>query len=259
MAGFLDTLFGGGAEKDAANANRGLYQNYFDNGQSILGQGYNTGVTNLNSATDLYKNLANQYGKGTTLYLDALGINGTDAAKNAQSAFTTSPGYQQGIDAGLDAINRRRAATGMSNSGNADLDALNFAQNNQNQQYNNWLSNLSGVNQNNITATQGEAAGYGSLADLANQNASNQVGLLGNYTSGMTSANNLQAAGEAAGAKNLLGAGLSLATLGMGGGGFGSALGGMGSSLGSSLGSLGLTYGIPGTSTSNLYGPLAPR
>lgn len=259
MAGFFDTLFGGGAEKEAADKNRALYQQYQTQGTGYLNQGYQTGQTNLNNAVDLYKDLADQYGKGTSLYLDALGINGADAAKNAQSAFTTSPGYQQGIDAGLDAINRRRAAAGMANSGNADLDALNFAQNNQNQQWNNWLSNLSGINQNNITATGGEAAGYGSLADLANQYATNQVGLLGNTTSGMASANNLQAAGEAAGAKNLLGAGLSLATLGLGGGGLGSALGGIGSSLGSSLGSLGVTYGIPGTAGSNLYGPLAPR
>lgn len=234
MASFLSTLFGGGAESDAANANRGLYQNYYGYGQDFLGQGYQTGQQNLNSATDLYRNLASQYGRGTSLYLDALGINGADAARNAQSSFTTSPGYEQGINAGLDAINRRRAAAGMANSGNADLDALNFAQNNQNQQYNNWLSGLSGINQNNITATQGQAAGYGSLADLASQYSQNQTGLLGNYTSGMTSANNLEAAGKAAGAKNLLGAGLSLATLGAGGGfgGLGSALGGLAGNAG---------------------------
>lgn len=229
MASFLSNLFGGGAEADAADKNRALYQQYQNQGVGYLQQGYDTGVTNLNKATDLYGNLAGQYGRGTSLYLDALGINGADAARNAQSSFTTSPGYQQGISAGLDAINRRRAAGGMLNSGNADLDALNFAQNNQNQQYNNWLSGLSGINQNNLTATQGQAAGYGSLADLANQYGTNQVGLLGNTTSGLASANNLQAAGEAAGAKNLLGAGLSLATLGAGGGagGLGSALKGL--------------------------------
>ena len=71
---------------------------------------------------------------------------------------------------------------------------------------------------------------YGGLANLAQQNASNKVNLLGNVTSGMMSANNQQAAGESAGAKNLLGLGTSLLGLGTGGGGTigGSLLSGLG-------------------------------
>lgn len=266
MASFWDNLFGGGAEREAAEKNRALYDSYQQSGTGYLNNAYNTSTGYLNSALGAYaplSSLASQYGAGTKTYLDALGLNGADAAKAAQSSFTTSPGYQQGIDAGLDAINRRRAAAGMSDSGNADLDALNFAQNNQNQQYNSWLDRLSGVNNNNMSATgaiaSGQAGVYGGLADLSNQYGQNQVSLLGNTTSGQTNANNLQAQGEAAGARNLLGAGLGLASMFTGGGGLGSALGGLaggGSGLGSALGSMGITYGLPGTANSNLFGPV---
>lgn len=229
MAGFLDTLFGGGAEKEAADKNRQLYNTYQTQGTDYLNAGYGTSQNNLNSAKGVYQGLADKYGKGTDLYLNALGVNGTGGSSDAWNAFQNANPQTQGvIDQGLDAINRRRATSGMVNSGNADLDALNFAQNTQNQQYNSWLSNLSGVNQNNMTASSGVAGAYGSLSDLAQNNATNQVGLLGNSTSGLASANNLQAAGEASGAKNLLGAGLSLATLAAGGGG---GMGGLGSTL----------------------------
>lgn len=264
--GFLGDLFGGAAEKQAADKNRALYNSYNTQGQGFLQTGYDTAQGNLNNALGAYTplaDLAKQFGGGTNLYLDALGVNGAGGNARASSAFTTSPGYQQGIDAGIDVLNRRRASAGMLNSGNADQDAQTFGQNAQNQQWNGWLDRLNGVNANNIATTgavaSGQAGVYGGMADLARGNASDQIGLLGNTTSGLASANNLQAQGQAAGAKNLLGAGLSLASLaagGMGGGGLGSMFSG-GGGMGSALGSMGVTYGSPGTRFSNLYGPVA--
>ncbi|MDQ5960570.1 MAG: hypothetical protein QG592_1653, partial [Pseudomonadota bacterium] len=169
--------------------------------------------------------LAGQYRQGTDLYLNALGVNGPAGTQAAQDAFTSSPGYQFSLDQGLDAINRRRATGGMLNSGNADIDALKFGQGLASQDYGNWLQNLAGVNQNALSATsgtaQGQAGAYGALSDLSQSDAANRIGLYGNYTSGNASANNQQAAGEAAGAKNLLGGALSLAQLGLTAGGVG--------------------------------------
>jgi hypothetical protein len=224
---FLDDLFGGGAEKAAADKNRALLSDYLSKGTSALDSGLSSSTGYLNSAGSTLSDLQNKYGAGTDLYLNALGVNGADAAKTAQQSFTNGPGYQQGIDAGLDAINRRRAAGGMLDSGNADLDALNFAQNNQNQQYNTWLSNLGGLVSPETQAATGVANNDTNLANLYSTDATNRIGLYGNYASGNIGANNYQAAGEAAGAKNLLGGALSLATLGTslaGGGGLGSLL-----------------------------------
>jgi hypothetical protein len=109
------------------------------------------------------------------------------------------------------------------------------------------------------SAIAGNQAALGAgQAGLYTQNASDLTNLSGNVTSGTAAANNAEAAGKAAGAKNLLGAGLSLASLAAGGmgGGFGGLMG-AGSAAGSTLGSMGITYGLPGTAGSNLYGPRA--
>lgn len=253
MAGFLDNLFGDGAAGDAARENKGIYQNYYNQGQGYLNTGYNTAKGALDKAYGSLSGLGSKYGAGTDLYLNALGVNGADAAKAAQSSFTNNPGYDAAVTAGLDAINRRRAAGGMLDSGNSDLDALTFGQNLQNQQYNGWLDRLGGLISPELSATGAAAGVQGNLANLAQQNASNQIGLLGNYTSGTVSANNQQAAAEMGGAKNLLGFGMNLASLaagGLGGGGLGSALGG---GLGSGLGGLGLGSGSTAMTTGRLY------
>ncbi|MGJ5075494.1 hypothetical protein [Bradyrhizobium oligotrophicum] len=235
--GLWGTLFGGEAEKEAADKNRTLYNDYQTKGSGYLTTGYNNSKGFLNQALDAYQplsDLAKKYTGGTDMYLNALGLNGQSGADAAKSAFQAGPGYDWQLSQGLDAINRRRAAGGMLDSGNSDLDALKYGQGLADQSWNSWLSNLQGVNQNALSATSGAAAGqagaYGSMSDLESTYAGNQIGLLGNTTSGLASANNTEAAGKAAGAKNLLGAGLSLASLAAGG--FGGGAGGLGSALG---------------------------
>lgn len=247
MAGFFDTLFGGGAEKEAADKNRALTAGYGTEAQGYLTKGYDTGVGNLNKAVGAYDPLAalgSKYGGASDTYLGALGVGTPEQIAASKAAFTNAPGYDQGITAGLDVLNRRRATQGMAASGNADIDAQTFGQNLQNQQYNTWLQNLQSAGQTGVAATgaaaQGQAGGYGSLASLAQTYAGNQAGVAGNVLGGNVNANNLQAAGEAAGAKNLLGAGLSLGSLALGGfgggGGLGSLLGGLGGGGGGTAG-----------------------
>ena len=237
MADFLSTLFGGGAQEDAAAKNAQALQTYQGTALPALQTGYNTGVTNLNNAVGAYQPLANlgsQYSQAGTMLGNALGTNGAAGSQAAQAAFTNAPGYSGAIDAGLSAIDRQRASMGMANSGNANLDAQTFGQNLQNQQYNTWLQNLSGLSGQGLTATgqaaQGQAAGDTGLASLGYQYGSDQGNVAGNVASGTMADNNMVAAGQAAGAKNLLGAGLSLGSLALGGAG-GGMLGGLGSSL----------------------------
>ena len=227
MASFFDTLFGGGAEREAADRNRQALATYQTQGLGALDKAYGASSGYLTDAGNLYFGLGSKYGAGTSLYLDALGVNGADKAQAAQSSFTNNPGNDAAIDAGLSAINRRRAGAGMSDSGNADLDALQFGQNLQNQQYNSWLDRLGGLVSPELQATQGQASSLGALSDLSQGDASNRIGLYGNVASGNISANNLEAQGASQGARNALGGALSLATLGTslaGGGGLGSSL-----------------------------------
>jgi len=235
MAGFFETLFGGGAEKEAADKNRQLYSTYGTLGSGYLDKGFAGSQGALGQAKSEYDAINPTYTGALTQLGNAYGLNGPAGTQAAQSAFTTGPGYQQGIDAGLSAISRQRAATGMLDSGNANIDYLNFAQNNQNQQYDKWLQGLTGLSNNALTVAGAKSGVDNSLAGLYQTDASNRVGLQGNVTSGGANANVLQAQGEAAGAKNLLGVGMSLASLaagGLGGGGLGSALSG---SLGKAL------------------------
>ena len=248
---FFDDLFGGGAEKRAAEKNRGLYTNLQNLGSGYLQQGYDTGVSNLNQAKDAFTPLSalgEKYGGASTMLLNALGVNGAAGSQAATNAFQQAPGYQFTLDQGLESINRRRAAAGMLNSGNADVDAIKYATGLADQTYGNWLSNLGQFVSPELSATSGAASGkagaFGDLASLAQNNSMNQLGLLNQTTAGQVGANNLQAEGEAAGAKNLLGLGTSLASLGTGGlfGGFGSSLGGMGLGFGSAKNTTGRLY-----------------
>jgi hypothetical protein len=253
MAGFFDTMFGGGAEREAAEKNRALASQYGTDAQGYLKTGYDTGTTNVNksiSAFDPLATLGGKYNAAGDLYLGALGAGGPEGTAAARAAFTNAPGYEGGITAGLDAINRRRGVGGMYDSGNADQDALTFAQNAQNQQYNTWLQNLAGAGQTGVglagNVAQGQASGYNNLANLASNYAQNQTGVAGTSLNANTSANTLQAQGEASGAKNLLGAGLAVAGMVAGGG-----LGGLGG-LGSVLGSSGLGGAVSGMGSNAL-------
>lgn len=308
MASFLSTLFGGGSEREAADRNRasyGLYQTGAnaalnsgldrsvgavtqgaDYARNAYGQNYSlygdlgrtgTGILDtgradslaaLGTAGGLYGDLASKYGQGTDLYLDSLGVNGAAGNTRAQDSFQTGPGYEFTRDQGLEALNRRRNAAGMLNSGNADIDALKFGTGLADQTYGSWQDRLAGLISPELAATQGQAGVYGNMSNVINADtaarlglasgvtqgqagansaaaandvalgntlgglytgdATNRVGVLGNVTSGNVAASNQQAAGEASGARNLLNAGMGLASLaagGMGGGGLGGSFG----------------------------------
>lgn len=234
--GFFDTLFGGGAEKEAANKNRALYGNYLNQGNEYLNQGYVDSSTALSRAKAAYDPLAGlgaKYGAATTLGLDSLGVSGADGNARARAAFAEAPGTSYIRDQALEAVNRRRATAGMWNSGNNDIDLANTAGGIANQSFGDWQKSLLGFVSPELSATSGAASGAagaeGGLAELARQFASDRTNLYGNYTSGNASANNSEAAGKAAGAKNVLGAGLGLASLAMGGMG---GLPGMGGAFG---------------------------
>lgn len=177
-------------------------------------------------------------------------------------AQSTSNLYQS------DAANR----LGLAGTVAGGLGATNTAMANNAGAYGNAVSGLYGTNAANQVGVAGnvatgqagvnsgiagnQAALGAGQAGLYTQNASDLTNLAGSVTSGNAQANTQQGQAETAGARNLLGVGMSLASLAAGGagGGFGGLMG-AGSTAGSALGSMGITYGSPGTAGSNLYGP----
>jgi hypothetical protein len=272
--------------KNSANAyqqqNFGLYDNLRSSGNAILDRGRADSLATLDPARGYYDPLAGlgtKYGSATSLYLDSVGARGAEGSARAQNAFQAGPGYQFTLDQGLNAINRRRAASGMLNSGNADVDALNYGTGLANQTYGDWQNRLAGFVNPELSATSGASSGRAgiassianaigadtaarlgleqgitqgqagvntaraandvalgnTLAGLYTGDATNRVGVFGNNLSGQTAANNLQAQGQAQGARNLMNAGMSLATLATGamGGPMGIGMLGAGGAFGS--------------------------
>jgi hypothetical protein len=265
MASFLSGLFGGGYEQEAAQKDLAAAQQYQTAAIPALQQGYQTGVNALNQGIGAFSPLVSlgaQYSQAAPTYLGAMGVGSPEQVAAAQSAFTSSPGYTYQLGQAQQAAERAAAAGGMTNSGNLINTEQQNAVNLANQNYQQWVNNLQSAGQMGLGATQagaqGTAAGYGGLANLAAQNASNQANVYGNVEQQTIGANNLSAAGQAAGAKNLLGAGLSLATLAMGGagGGLTSGLGGILGGLGgsSAIGGMPATgAGAPSNAVSNAY------
>src|SRR5262245_37991355 len=101
MANFFENLFGGGAESEAAQANRRLYNDYFQRGTGVLDTAFGPSLAALQGSQGAYDAARTKYAPGTDLYLDALGVRGPEGNARAQAAFTHSPGFQQGIDTGL--------------------------------------------------------------------------------------------------------------------------------------------------------------
>lgn len=183
MASIFDTigdwlgLNKGKATIEAAGQNKDLITQLGQTGRPI--------IEGIQSTTGDYLN----YGKsGADLYADALGINGPEAAARAREAFTTSPGYQFGLEQGEDALMRRASALGNLQSGQTSIDLLKHGVHAANSEWNNWLNDLGGFTDI-----------YGSGVQADNTAAGLGLDFESGLTSGLMGANNQRAAGKEAG------------------------------------------------------------
>lgn len=245
MASFFSTVFGGGAEKDAAAKNKAalgqyslgslgaldaglkrsedalrtgrnsadwylgrnydLYDDMRTAGTGILDRGRNDSLTALEGARAAYDPVAalgTKYGSATDLALGALGARGAEGTAAARAAFQAAPGYEFARDQGLEAINRRRAASGMLGSGNADIDAIKFATGLADQTYGDWLTRLQSFMPGELSATSGAATGRAGIgrdmASLLDADTRARLGLEGAVISGQTGANTARGANDVA-------------------------------------------------------------
>lgn len=192
-----------GAYENSGNAASGYYgdsynqyQNLRDRGMGYLDSSRDNSLASLNRGRSNYDQLAglgDKYGAATKLYMDSLGVNGSEGNTRAQDNFHAGPGYQFTLDQGLGAINRRRAASGMLASGNADADAIKYGTGLADQTYGNWQDRLGSNRQYELGATQGAAQGRSQFdsatAQLYQNDGQNRVGLDTTATGGMANAN----------------------------------------------------------------------
>lgn len=146
---------------------------------------------------------------------DIYGLNGDEGHARATDAFHTGPGYQFQMDQGLQALDRRHAASGGFSSGGADLDTLKFSQGLADDSWDKWVTGLTGGIDRQIGAN-------GDLAGLSRDVTGQRINLAGDIGSGFLNVNNQRAAGTEAGQGaiwDLLGnvAGVAGAAFGLGG------------------------------------------
>lgn len=219
LLGGIGGLFGGDATKKAAGQNKKALDQYLTQGTAAIDTGNTAASGYLGDVSNLWKGLADESGglSGLNLYGDALGVNGSAGNANATAAFKAGPGYEYQLGQGLDALERRAGAQGRLSSGQTGLDTINYAEGLANNEYQNWLQNLSGFSgqQSNIYtgAIGGQAGAKSDLATLATNTAGQKVDLLGNVTNGKMGANNQVAAGTQQQLSGLGGLGQGLGSL----------------------------------------------
>jgi hypothetical protein len=192
--------------------NTGLYSGLKGAGTGYLDSGLQSGLGALGQAGEAYaplSALAGKYGAGTDLYMNSLGVNGAAGNQAAVDAFQAGPGYEFTKNQGLDAINRRRAASGMLGSGNADIDAITYGTGLANQTYGDWQKNLAGLINPELQATSGAATGqagvYKDMAALYGADTAARLGLEQAVTTGQAGVNSAQAANQLALGNSLAG------------------------------------------------------
>jgi hypothetical protein len=109
------------------------------------------GVDRAAGAFDPLRGAAGRYGQfggdAATMLSNALGLRGQAGTDAARAAFQAGPGYDFQVGQGIDAITRAAAAGGQAAGGNVLRESQKFGQGTANQEYQNYLKNLSGVSQ----------------------------------------------------------------------------------------------------------------
>lgn len=201
----LFDIFTGDSAKKAARQNATLYDEYEENSLDDLDSGLRRGDKALDTGAQIFGDLGSKYGKGSSLYLDALGVNGDEGVARARAAFTTSPGYGFQVDQATDAVARKGNALGVG-TGNILDQVRSTAQDVANKEWGDYLTRLGGTIQPELAAESGKAGIFGAKAGLYQQDAQNRVNVRGNATSGTAASNTAAANAQMAGSSNFWGA-----------------------------------------------------
>lgn len=163
----------GKATTKAGRQNMGVLDNL-----ETLGTGY------LNDARGITSEYLD-YGKtGADAYSDALGLNGAEGSAAAQERFTTSPGYQFALDQGLQGIQRLGASQGRMQSGNTDIDLLQYGVGAANDEYGSYLDRLGGYQGVYASGVGADTGALGNLTDFGSSVASARMGANNQVASG---------------------------------------------------------------------------
>lgn len=210
------------AEKAAEQRKQGLQQGY-DALSGTYQQGRDALTTGANTASSLWQNygntVGNMYGGGAAAYGDVSGANGVEGLQRGTDLFKNSGQYGVygvGLQEGLQALTRARAAGGNLVSGNTDTDAIKYAQDQASKAYGQFQTGLQPYlalnGQGQALATQGQAnaatglgtglnasyqgQGAAANANYTGQGAADAAATMNNYNVGANMLNALTGAGS---------------------------------------------------------------
>jgi len=196
--------FTGSAAKKAAAANKAEYEKYGTKAEGALNTAFNPSLEALNEGNEAWSsvsNLGEKYGGATSLYQDALGVNGPAGNTRGRDAFQTGPGYEFMRDEASDNALRQANAKGISLGGNAVDSVTRLSSNLANQEWGKWLDRLQGFVNPELAATTsaagGRAAGKGAIAGLYQNDAQNRTNVFGNVAGGIANSNTASANAQA--------------------------------------------------------------
>jgi hypothetical protein len=236
----LFDIFSNQDAQDAANAKIAGLNSGFDQASTAVNNGLSTATGLYNSALTPFNALSGTANNGYSAYADATGANGAAGNARALANFQSTPGYNFDLTQGLSAIDRGAAARGSLSSGGTLAAEQQYGTNLANQNYQQYVTNLSPYNTlapgiANSTATINTNLGnlnYGAGTTLGNLAYNTQTGI-GNANAAADMANYNASAnmwGALMGGANLLAGGIG------GGGGLSSLSSIFGGGSGSGIG-----------------------
>lgn len=227
---FLGALTGSDATdaiKGGIQKNMNLMNSFDRRSNAIIENFGQKQIKDYTSAIDSFNPYTTAGESATTLYSDALGLNGSEGNTRATGAFQTGPGYQFALDQGTQAALRGASAAGMLNSGNTLTALTDYGQGMANQEYGSWLDRLQGMSSQGLAAAGGQASAYQGRGDALKEYGDTRVNLAGSVLQGRMGLNNDMASIRAQEAANkgglfgnLLKTGISLGTKAFTGGMF---------------------------------------
>lgn len=222
--GFFTDLFSSKPAEDAAQKKIAGINAGMSAADSALTTGQASADALYSKAYSPFESLYNSLGGSASSYADATGANGSEGLNRARTAFTSMPGYQEGINMTLDQNDRRAAARGILASGNTIADTTKLATDYSNQKYSDYVNSLLGGVSQAQTAARGGASvlGANAAADLGVASQKANYGYTGNAAIGSANADAETAKyGASQNFWNTLLGGANLALKASGVGGFG--------------------------------------
>jgi hypothetical protein len=220
LAGLFTGSTGVDAAKQSAAAATQAAKKSAKKQTQLVGPAYDTGIASYQQSLAPWQTIFNQGKPAVETYYGALGQGTPEQVDAARNQFTASPGYEYTLGQGLEGLGRVGASVGQ--FGQADMNAMDYAHNLSNQDFQQWLTNLSHGFGQETAGALGQSNAYGqiggaqigkgkSLADIQAQ----KYATIGQAQSALPQ--NIYAA-ESGGASNTLNALFSIAELGMSGG-----------------------------------------